>query len=169
MQQMAMLTTNAAATRHNPRNTPPMQIYAAPPVPPYQQQQWTYPVRSDGRNGGRSRGGYNRRNRGGGGRGSISMPSIPSVNAGIIPYIAVGVAPPPRNARFSNIVKTFSNQNVCYSCGFDVEDWHTSATCNNRKPGHQDGFTRSNFMEYERANHPFCRKVMHKTMYPGSF
>ena len=48
MQQMAMLTTNAAATRNNPRHAPPMQIYAAPPVPSYQQQPWAYPVRSDG-------------------------------------------------------------------------------------------------------------------------
>jgi hypothetical protein len=35
--------------------------------------------------------------------------------------------------------------------------------------GYQDGFTWSNFMEYERSNHPFSRKAMHKTIYPSSF
>ena len=72
------------------------------------------------------------------------------------------------NPMFSNVVKSFANQNVCFSCGFDVEDSHNSATCTNRKPGHQTGFTRSNWQEYERANHQFCRKAMHKTMYPSA-
>jgi hypothetical protein len=88
----------------------------------------------------------------------------------MIPYIPSGAQQqmqPPPNRRFSNIVKLFANQNVCFTCGFDVEDWHTSATCPNKKSGHQDGFTRSNYMEYERANHQFCRKAMHKTMYPS--
>ena len=29
----------------------------------------------------------------------------------------------------SNITKMFVKWNVCYSCGFDIEDAHTSATC----------------------------------------
>jgi hypothetical protein len=70
----------------------------------------------------------------------------------------------PQNPRYSNIVKSFANQNVCFFCGFDVEDWHTSASCTNRKMGHQTGFTRLIWPEYERANHQFCRKAMHKTM-----
>jgi hypothetical protein len=88
----------------------------------------------------------------------------------MIPYIPAGAqqqqVQPPRKPRFSNIVKLFTNQNACFTCGFDVDDWHTSATCPNKKAGHQDGFTCSNYMEYERANHQFCRKGMHKTMYP---
>ncbi len=60
-----------------------------------------------------------------------------------------------------------ANQNVCYSCGFDVEDWHRSAMCNVKKRGHQDGFNRKNYMEYECANHPFCCKAMYKTMHPS--
>ncbi len=89
----------------------------------------------------------------------------------MIPYIPAGVHPPLQQQypKYSNIVKTFTNQNVCYTCGFDVEDWHISATYNRKKPGHQDVFTRSNYMEYARANHPFCRNAMHKTMYPSSF
>ncbi len=72
------------------------------------------------------------------------------------------------NPMFSNIVKDFANQNVCFSCGFDIGDRHNSTTCTNRKPGHQIGFTCSNWQEYERANHQFCRKAMHKTMYPSA-
>ncbi len=32
-------------------------------------------------------------------------------------------------------------------------------------PNNQDGFTRPNYMKYERANHQFCCKAMHKMMY----
>jgi hypothetical protein len=35
--------------------------------------------------------------------------------------------------------------------------------------GHQDEFTPSNYMEYERVNHLFCTKGMHMTMYPANF
>jgi hypothetical protein len=35
----------------------------------------------------------------------------------------------PRTANFSNIYKRYNNWNVCYSCGFDIEDGHTSMTC----------------------------------------
>jgi hypothetical protein len=89
----------------------------------------------------------------------------------MILYIPTGIHPPLQQQylKYSNIIKTFANQNVCYTCGFDVEDWHTSATCNRKKPGHQDGFAHSNYMEYAPANHPFCRKAMNKTMYPSSF
>ncbi len=61
----------------------------------------------------------------------------------------------------------FANQNVCDSCGFHVEDWHTSATCNAKKRGNQDGFNPAYYMEYKCPNHPFCCKAMHKTMYPS--
>ena len=30
---------------------------------------------------------------------------------------------------YSNIIKRYANWNVCFSCGFDVEDGHTSKTC----------------------------------------
>ena len=58
---------------------------------------------------------------------------------------------------YSNKTKYFSN--------FDVEDWQTSATCPHKKQGHQDGFTHANYMQYEQAGYPFCKKVMHKTVY----
>jgi hypothetical protein len=70
------------------------------------------------------------------------MPTSPFVGGTMIPYIPAGVQPAQQRERahFSNILKTFANQNICYSCGFDVEDWHTRATFNAKKRGHQDGF-----------------------------
>ena len=67
---------------------------------------------------------------------------------------------------YSNKMKYFANQNVGFSYGFDVENRHTSATCPYKKQGHQDGFTHANYMQYEQAGYPFCKKVMHKTVYP---
>ncbi len=95
---------------------------------------------------------------------SQGTPPLPAGGQNI-PYLPTG-APlsRPQNPRYSNIVKSFANQNVCFSCGFDVEDWHTSASCTNRKTGHQTGFTRLIWPEYERANHQFSRNAMHKTM-----
>jgi hypothetical protein len=93
---------------------------------------------------------------------------IPFVgNNQMIPYIPAGMHPTQhQNFCYSNVVKQWANQNVCFSCGFDVEDWHTSATCPCMKMGHMDGFTHTDYMEYKRANHQFWRKAMHKTMYP---
>eukprot|EP00804_Cyclotella_cryptica_P017054 CCRYP_003287-RA/>CCRYP_003287-RA protein AED:0.71 eAED:0.62 QI:0/0/0/0.66/0/0/3/0/204 len=42
---------------------------------------------------------------------------------------------------------------MCFSCGFDVKGWHTSAICCNKKPGHQDGCTRENAQAYKDAGH----------------
>jgi hypothetical protein len=126
MQQMAMLTTNAAATRNNMYVAPPTQIYAPPPFHGFQQQSY-YPHCGDGCGGGCSRGGRARHAWGGGGHGTPMPPPVPYVGINI-PYIPAGVNLPQCNLRFSNILKAYANQNVCYSCGFDVEDWHTSAT-----------------------------------------
>jgi hypothetical protein len=80
----------------------------------------------------------------------------------LVPYVPGGQ----QQSNQPNTTKYFSNQNVCFSCGFDVEDWHTSATCPRKKQGHQDGFTRANYMQYEHAGYPFCKKAMHKNVYP---
>ena len=39
---------------------------------------------------------------------------------------------------YSNLTKKFVNWNMCYSCGFDIPDGHTSQTCQQylRKPDH---------------------------------
>ncbi len=69
---------------------------------------------------------------------------------------------------YLNKTKWYSNQNMCYTCGFDVKDWHTSATCQCKKQGHQDGFTHANYMQYAQAGYPFCKIVMHKNLYPST-
>ena len=88
----------------------------------------------------------------------------------MIPYILGGMQQqpqPPPKPQFTNILKLFANQNVCFTCRFDVEDWHTSTKCPNKKLGHQDRFTHSSYIEYKCANHKFCMKGMHKMMYPS--
>jgi hypothetical protein len=167
MQQMALLMTNATTTQNNVYVPLPAQIYAPPPLHSFQQQSY-YPPRGGGQGGGRSCGGRACCEHSGGGRGTPMPPPIPYTS--MIPYMPAGIHQPLQQQylKYSNIDKTFANQNMCYTCGFDVEYWHTSATCIRKKPGHQDGFTRSNYMEYARANHPFCRKAMHKLCIPAA-
>ena len=163
MQQFSMMSTTAQTGIRPATATQRQIIPSAIPVLG-NTQQWppTGTVVRGGSN--RSRGGYRgRRN---------TRPGVPAIftmpNA-VIPYIPSGATQARvQNPCYSNVVKQFANQNACFSCGFDVEDWHNSTTCNNRKPDHQEGFTRSNYQEYERANHQFCRKAMHKTMYPAA-
>eukprot|EP00804_Cyclotella_cryptica_P009929 CCRYP_017362-RA/>CCRYP_017362-RA protein AED:0.45 eAED:0.27 QI:0/0/0/0.5/1/1/2/0/554 len=73
--------------------------------------------------------------------------NIPSTTLGIPPPVFHPTSTPP------NPVKYYNNWNICFSCGFDVECWHTSTTCRNKKPGHQDGCTRENAQEYKDASH----------------
>ena len=55
-----------------------------------------------------------------------------------------------------NPVKYYKNWNYCWSCGFDVPDWHTSATCPNPHEGHITSATRDNPCNG-------CMKAKHKT------
>ncbi len=86
-----------------------------------------------------------------------------------------GVAPfaqqnAPRNAApmYSNIIKWYANWNVCISCGFGVEDGHTSKTCPVpwRRANHQEGYTCANSRQYILAGYDMCTKVMHKSQLP---
>ncbi len=67
---------------------------------------------------------------------------------------------------FSNIYKWHNNWNVCFSCGFDVEDGHTSATCPFKKANYQMAFTRENAQQFIAAGYDPCTKGMHKTVLP---
>ncbi len=179
MQQMSMMLF--APQKNAGCNTvyvpPPAatQAYALPPWAPMPYQQGIqqpgerFAMQQPGGHRGRSRGEHIRC-ASGGGPGEISVPMPFICGTQMIPYIPGGAQQqpqPPPKPQFSNIVKLFVNQNVCFMCRFDVEDWHTSTRCPNKKLGHQDGLTRSNYMEYARANHKFCKKGMHKTMYPS--
>ena len=69
---------------------------------------------------------------------------------------------------YSNIIKWYANWNVCFSCGFDVENGHTSKTCPApwTRVNHQEGYTYANFGQYISAGYDVCTKVMHKSQLP---
>ncbi len=71
-----------------------------------------------------------------------------------VPMVAPG-GTPARNTTpmFSNIVKRYNNMNACFSCGFDVEDGHTSRTCP--------------YEQYIDAGYNACTKAKHKTQLPN--
>jgi hypothetical protein len=75
------------------------------------------------------------------------------------------VAPPAPRPYQSNLVKSSTNWNVCYSCGFNIKDRHTSITCPPAwcRPNHPEGFTRANAQEYINQGWDPCTKAMHKT------
>ena len=67
-----------------------------------------------------------------------------------------------------NPVKRFNNWNYCYSCGFDVEDNHTSKTCpiHWRKQDHQEGCTRGNWQQYAAQGYQPRMAGQHKHQLP---
>jgi hypothetical protein len=72
---------------------------------------------------------------------------------------------PPRTP-YSNTTKHFANWNYCYTCGFDVGEWHTGITCPQPKPGHQPQCNRQNFQGYKDAGHRPSAKAQHKQSLP---
>jgi hypothetical protein len=71
-----------------------------------------------------------------------------------------------RNANYSNIYKRYNNWNVCFSCGFDIKDGHTSQTCPFQKPNHQTGYTRENPQQYIAVGYDPSTKGMRKSVLP---
>ena len=141
---------------------PPGQQQIVPtPTMPYQQYQ------QSGRRG-RSRSGTGRNNRN---RQRQTQqyftPTTPATTFNI-PATTLGVPPPAFQPPSTppNPVKYYNNWNMCFSCGFDVEGWHTSATCRNKKQGHQDGCTRANAQAYKDAGHKVTWRGAHKTTLP---
>jgi hypothetical protein len=70
---------------------------------------------------------------------------------------------------YSNIIKKYSNWNVCFVCGFDIKDGHTLKTCPTlwRRANHQEGFDRNNAGQYIKAGYDTCTKAMHKSQLPN--
>jgi hypothetical protein len=63
------------------------------------------------------------------------------------------------------VMKRYANWNVCYSCGFDVADGHTSMSCpaHLRKASHDIYFNRQNVQQY------LCStRNRHKIQFPPS-
>ena len=94
---------------------------------------------------------------GGGGCGGIGAP------------FAQQNAPRNMTLMYSNIIKGYANWNVCFSCGFDVEDGHMSKTCPApwRRTNHQEGYTPANSGRYIAAGYDACTKAMHKSQLPA--
>jgi hypothetical protein len=178
-QQMAAMTFAAP---------PPPAIPTTFHIPPIQQiGQQPFAGTTPGTfNTGRGVGGRQQNNRGrgrggsrGGGRGrGFFATQTPAAMGSIPPFIGV---PPGHvmpitgarvNAPFQSIVtKKHANWNVCWSCGFDVEDGHTSATCPThwQKTDHQVGFTRETAQQWINQGYKPCTKGMHKTTLPTCF
>jgi hypothetical protein len=73
------------------------------------------------------------------GGGGLVQPLVPPAGGN---FVAARNAAPP----YSNIVKRYVNMNVCFLCGFDVEDGHISRTCPPawRRANHQEAYNCSN-------------------------
>ena len=55
---------------------------------------------------------------------------------------------------------------MCFSCGYDVPIWHTSAICENSKKEHQTGCTQANAEQYTAIGHYVKRRVIHRVNLP---
>jgi rubrerythrin len=175
MQQMATYA-NANTTRNPPAvHNPPITHFNIPTIGTFQP-------------GGNALGGR-RPGRGHGGRapviipGGCRAPHTPfadylarqgGIGASIAPVFVPGVRGVSAAARnmapmYSNIVKRYSNMNVCFSCGFNVENGHTSRTCPQawRCANHQEAYNRSNAQQYINVGYNACTKAKHKTQLPA--
>jgi hypothetical protein len=102
---------------------------------------------------------------GGGGHGGVGP-------LGGIPPFALFMPNNQRNAgpMYSNIIKKCAICNVCFSCGFDVENGHSSKTCPAawRHVNHQEGFDHTNANQYVSVGYDVCMEAMHKSQFPAS-
>ena len=159
MAMIAALQQQLALLAVAPGAVAPPYVPPAPAYPPaYGNYQRNYGRGNGGRYTQGSRGGY-RGNRGRGGRNNYT-PTPPAAD-GIPPAPATGSRnnPPNRN-------KWYNNMNYCYSCGYDVPIWHTSATCNYRNHHHQEGCTRENVAAYKAAGHATSDRNQFRTIMP---
>jgi hypothetical protein len=182
MAQMAAMTMAPPMVPQTRASVPP-EAFHAPPIPqvavPMHQPFAAQAGFSTGRGGchvgrGQGRGGHGGRSRtpfadAMQGTGAVAPPMTNMVpyggGTGQLPA-ALGGQPHRRNAEFLNIYKLHNNWNVCFSCGFDVEDGHTSGTCPLKKWNHQVSYTRNNAQQFIAAGYDPCTKGMHKSVLP---
>jgi hypothetical protein len=95
------------------------------------------------------------------------MPGIGAPGFYLIPFHTPQVHQ--QQQPFSNPVKRQANWNVCYSCGFDVADGHTSMSfpAHLQKATYNIYFTQQNAQQYIDLRHPCCTKNIHKTQLPN--
>jgi hypothetical protein len=99
------------------------------------------------------------------GRGALGYMGPPTVGGGYFtpPPHAQNIQPP-----YSNRTKKFANWNACYSCGFDIPEWHNSQTCppTSRKPDHDVNFTRQNAQQYVDQGYACATRNRHRNVFP---
>jgi hypothetical protein len=97
-------------------------------------------------------------------QGQQGMFAPPNPFGGIGPFVSLVPAQGTTNA--PSPVKRFATWNTCFSCGVDVAEGHTSATCPFEwgKPNHQVGYTCENAVLY--AAYGPSTKGQHKTHFP---
>ncbi len=68
---------------------------------------------------------------------------------------------------YSSLKIQFANWKVCYLCGFDVTNGHTSMSCpaHQHKASHDIYFTRQNAQQYIDLGHPCSTKNRRKTQF----
>jgi hypothetical protein len=114
-----------------------------------------------------SGGAAQRRRNGRRGRGTI--PQYGTIQPAGGQMIQYGRGVPGQRTNVPNPVKRYNNLNYCFSCGYDVEDQHTSKTCLSRKEGHQTECNRNNVQQYMAAGHFPSLKGQHKNQMPTQF
>ena len=183
-QQLALVTRSQAAPvqqiawPHLQQQAPVAPIAANAFVPPayqppapYQPPQQYQPEGTRRATRGRGRG-RNPRNPRRPGPATAPAPFAPAQGpdgAGGIPPFRRGAAAANNNRpAFSNKVKFYNNWNMCYTCGFDVPNWHTSATCDNpeKREGHTARCTRQTCEAYIASGYPVCKVAKHKDQLP---
>jgi hypothetical protein len=178
MTQMAAMSFGLASKQQATRR--PSNTFQVPPIQQvaisFLQQTFLPPASTYERRGGQGRG----RGQGGHGRTPFTdhmrmygaAPAVPPpfpAGGGMMPSIHGGMQMPTlraQNPDFSNIYKRYNDWNVCFSCGFDVEDGHTSLTCPFKKANHQTSFVRENAQQFIAAGYNPCTRGMHKTVLP---
>ena len=168
----AFATTRNTTYQPTTPTPPPMQQFNIPNFGTFQ----STGLGVGGRQGGRGRGEQANTGRQGctpfanfmgrGGQGGLP-PTGGGRGGGVAPFAQQNA---PRNAApmYSNIIKRYANWKICFSCGFDIEDGHTSKTCPTpwRRVNHQEGYMRANSGQYISAGYEACTKVMHKSQLP---
>ena len=81
---------------------------------------------------------------------ALSSKIPPPTAAQMIVPPATGGYQPPNQGRQQrlNYYKQFNNWNMCYTCRWEVPNWHTSKTCPCRGPNHKEGFTRETVQQW---------------------
>ncbi len=70
------------------------------------------------------------------------------------------------NPDFSNVYKWYNKWNVCFSCGFNVENGHMTLTCPFKKLNHQQRYRRENVQQFVAVGYDPCTRGIHKTVLP---